>query len=94
MNSALPVSFNLDLANATRIIGSAIDIGAYEYRREIASPPSAPSATAVPTLGQCALLSLCAGLGLVGTRRVRKRQKIARKSGKCAYLWVRTSAIA
>ncbi|MBH1965917.1 MAG: hypothetical protein I8H77_16350 [Comamonadaceae bacterium] len=72
MNSALPGSFNLDLANATRIIGSAIDIGAYEYPRAIALPPSPPSVTAVPTLGQWTLLALCAGLALMGMGRLQR----------------------
>ncbi|WP_028601935.1 hypothetical protein [Ottowia thiooxydans] len=78
LNSALPSIFNLDLASATRIIGSAIDIGAFEYPRVIALPPTStppPSVTAVPTLGQWTLLSLCCLLGLQGMRRLQRRQK-------------------
>ncbi|MET4577577.1 IPTL-CTERM sorting domain-containing protein [Ottowia thiooxydans] len=72
-NSALPASFTLDLASASRIIGSSIDIGAYEYPLVITPTPSPAAVTAVPTLGQWALLALGSLMALWGMRRLSRR---------------------
>lgn len=71
LSSALPPAFNQDLGGAARIVGSAIDIGAYEYPLVVPAAPNRSGTTAIPTLGQWGLILLCSLIGLTGTRRRR-----------------------
>ena len=72
-NGALPPSSTQDLAGAARIGGGVIDIGAYEYPREIVVEPPAPTVTSVPTLGEWALLVLAAAMLLAARVGLRGR---------------------
>lgn len=69
LSSALPGSFNQDLSGAARIVGVAIDIGAYEYPVVVPLPPNLNRTTAIPTLSQWGLLLLCSLIALAGMRR-------------------------
>lgn len=70
MDSALPGNFDLDLAGAARVVGSAIDMGVYEYPQVITTPPASTSVAAVPALSQWTLLLLCALSGMAGMCRL------------------------
>ena len=67
LDGVLPASIVQDLAGAARVVGSAIDIGAFEYPIVVAAIP-------VPTLGRWSLWVAALLLALAGIRYLPRRR--------------------